>query len=282
MSLVTRLKSKVGKASRMKKVTHFRSLYREGTKVLDVGVSSETEKGPPTRNYFLKNFAYDPKYYTGLGIQDLKGMERLFPGKRFVRYPGGRFPFADREFEWVFSNAVIEHVGGPKEQLAFINEMLRVGRKVFFTTPNKYFPFESHTNAFLVHWNDALFHRWCDMTGRGRRKENLRLLSRRSLEKLLQLSNATSYVLKKDRFMGITMTITAICTSDAVTATATRDAQPAASRPPSSDASKIASGTEESLEPEDSVTDFDASLRARAAPARNGDSRGHDRSTWRE
>ena len=104
-------------------------------------------------------------------------MERLFPGKRFVRYPGGRFPFADQEFEWVFSNAVIEHVGGPADQLEFINEMLRVGRDVFFTTPNKYFPFETHTNAFFLHWNNALFHWWCDKTGRSRRKQNLRLLS---------------------------------------------------------------------------------------------------------
>ena len=86
---------------------------------------------------------------------------------------------------------------------------------VFFTTPNKYFPFETHTNAFFLHWNNALFHWWCDKTGRSRRKQNLRLLSYRSLKKLMQDSNATSYTLKKDRFMGITMTITVICKSDA-------------------------------------------------------------------
>src|SRR5688572_18892764 len=104
-------------------------------------------------------------------------MERLFSGKRFVRYPGGHFPFADQEFGWVFSNAVIEYVGGPAEQLEFINEMLRVERNVFFTTPTKYFLFEAHTNAFFLHWNDGLFHWWCDRTDRGRRRENLRLLS---------------------------------------------------------------------------------------------------------
>jgi hypothetical protein len=46
-------------------------------------------------------------------MQDLNGMERLFPGKRVVRFSGGHSPFADQELGWVFSNAVVEHVGGP-------------------------------------------------------------------------------------------------------------------------------------------------------------------------
>lgn len=211
--IINDLKFKVGKLSREQKLEHFYSHFREGMTVLDVGVSSESKKGRPTRNYFLKNFGYDPKYYTGLGIQDLNGMERLFPGKRFVQYPGGRFPFADQQFAWVFSNAVIEHVGGPAAQLHFLNEMLRVGRDVFFTTPNKYFPFETHTNAFFLHWNNALFYWWCKRTGRGRRRENLYLFSCGRLKKLMQSSNATSFTLRKNRFMGLTMTLTVICTS---------------------------------------------------------------------
>jgi hypothetical protein len=205
-------------------------------------------------------------------------MERMFPGKRFVRYPGGRFPFADQEFGWVFSNAVIEHVGGPKEQLEFINEMLRVGKHVFFTTPNKYFPFETHTNAFFLHWSDALFHRWCDKTGRGRRKHNLRLLSCRSLKKLMQISNATGYVLKKDRFMGITMTITVICTSVSVPIAATRSATASVSHLRSNDTLTIASGSEEPFAADDLVAANAASVGERAAPARNKDLREHPRS----
>jgi SAM-dependent methyltransferase len=231
MSLVNELKSKVGRVSRRQKLADFFSRYREGTSVLDVGVSCETKRGPPNRNYFLKNFVYDPKYYTGLGIQDLAGMDLLFPGKRFVQYPGGHFPFEDQEFEWVFSNAVIEHVGGPKEQLQFINELLRVGRRVFFTTPNRYFPFETHTNAFFLHWSNSLFYWWCDRTGRGRRKDNLRLLSYRSLKSLMEVSNAKSYVLKRNRFLGITMTFTVICTSDPTPVLAGADARLATSGP---------------------------------------------------
>jgi hypothetical protein len=54
-------------------------------------------------------------------------------------------PFADGSFEWVFSNAVIEHVGGWREQERFAKEIQRVAARGYFvTTPNKYFPIEPH------------------------------------------------------------------------------------------------------------------------------------------
>ena len=46
----------------------------------------------------------------------------------------------DGTFDVVFSNAVIEHVGGEEEQLRFVAEALRVGRRAFITTPNRLFP----------------------------------------------------------------------------------------------------------------------------------------------
>jgi 2-polyprenyl-3-methyl-5-hydroxy-6-metoxy-1,4-benzoquinol methylase len=55
-------------------------------------------------------------------------------------------PFADQSFDWVFSNAVIEHVGGIEEQRKFAREISRVARCGYFvTTPNKFFSIEPHT-----------------------------------------------------------------------------------------------------------------------------------------
>lgn len=213
MLLINRLKEKVMKDSREEKLAHFYSHYKEGMTVLDVGVSSETGTGMPARNYFLKNFKYDSKYYMGLGVQDLSKMGDLFPGKRFVQYQRGKFPFDDNEFDWIFSNAVIEHVGNDEAQLFFINEMLRVASNVFFTTPNKYFPIEAHTNIFFLHWNNSIFYSWCK---RYKKKwitrDNLYLLSGRRLRKLMDLSNATSYEVRKNRLLSLVMTYTVICT----------------------------------------------------------------------
>ena len=57
-----------------------------------------------------------------------------------------QMPFADGTFDWVFSNAVIEHVGNRKFQREFANEVRRVARVGYFiTTPNRFFPIEPHT-----------------------------------------------------------------------------------------------------------------------------------------
>lgn len=49
----------------------------------------------------------------------------------------------DNEFDIVFSNSVIEHVG-KEMQMLFAKEVLRVGKKSWIQTPYKHFPIESH------------------------------------------------------------------------------------------------------------------------------------------
>jgi hypothetical protein len=209
--MIIALQNKVSKYSRERKVDHFYSLYKDGESVLDAGVSAESGL-LPLQNYFLKNFRYSRKLYTGLGVQDLSGMEALYPGRRFVQYPGGVFPFTDKEFDWVFSNAVIEHVGESSAQLLFLNEMMRVGKKVFFTTPNRNFPFESHTHIFFLHWNTQMFYKWCKKKKPWFFSHKLYLLNYRRLYELLKNSNASSFSIFKNRFIGIPMTFTVICT----------------------------------------------------------------------
>ena len=52
--------------------------------------------------------------------------------------------YADNEFDVVFSNSVLEHVGTLHDQQCMMNEVARVGRRYFVQTPNYFFPIEPH------------------------------------------------------------------------------------------------------------------------------------------
>src|SRR5699024_1602605 len=61
--------------------------------------------------------------------------------------------FVDNAFDYVISNAVIEHLGGPVGGAQLLAESDRVARKGWaHTTPNRRFPFELHTGVPLLHW----------------------------------------------------------------------------------------------------------------------------------
>jgi len=52
--------------------------------------------------------------------------------------------FREKEFDIVFSNSVIEHVGNYDNQRKMAQEVHRIGKRYFVQTPNYYFPIEPH------------------------------------------------------------------------------------------------------------------------------------------
>jgi SAM-dependent methyltransferase len=89
---------------------------------------------------------------------------------------GCHLPYRDDAADLVLSNAVIEHVGQVAEQRRFAEEQVRVGRHCIITTPNRWFPIESHTSAMFRHWSG----KW-----RESRQEFTRLMSLKEFKELL-------------------------------------------------------------------------------------------------
>lgn len=198
--------------SRIKKIDHFYSMCDPQSSVLDVGVGGyECNEWV---NLFLRKFRFDSSQYTGLAVQPMDDIRNRYSAKKFVEYSGGIFPFTENEFDWVFSNAVIEHVGNQNDQLLFLNEMLRVGKSVFFTTPNKWFPVESHTNVFFRHWFDESFYKWCKLNQPCWSIDNLLLLGKGGLNDIMEESSANEYKIRSNRTLGWPMTFTIVCSTE--------------------------------------------------------------------
>jgi SAM-dependent methyltransferase len=180
----------------------------EETKVLDVGVTCDTSH--PESNYFEKMYPY-PSRIVCVGVEDGSHLEREYPGLRYIRViPGMPLPFGNDEFDIVFSNAVIEHVGSRQSQTRFANELIRVGKQFFITTPNRWFPVEHHTGLPLLHFlPPPLFRRLIRNTAYGRwaSEENLNLLTASSFAALFPASVNTT--VKKIRLFGLTSNLVA-------------------------------------------------------------------------
>jgi SAM-dependent methyltransferase len=156
------------------------------TTVLDVGADElgfGESDGCATLNFFEELYPW-PEQITALGLHEGVGFRERYPGIRYVQGDGCALPFEDGAFDIVFSNAVIEHVGGRERQRRLVSEALRVGRRVFITTPNRMFPVEVHTRLPLVHWLPAAAARRVYGGLRKDFAQDLHLLTRRGLAAL--------------------------------------------------------------------------------------------------
>jgi SAM-dependent methyltransferase len=125
------------------------------TRVVDVGVGDtgfRTEPGVAAGHNFFEALYPWPERITAVSDVPLPNFAREFPQVRCVTASGTELPFEDDAFDVAFSNAVVEHVGGREERRRFVAELCRVAPRVFLSTPNRWFPVETHTLVPLVHW----------------------------------------------------------------------------------------------------------------------------------
>jgi methyltransferase family protein len=146
------LASRISLHVRRKMFALFMEAMRPGpdTTVLDVGVTSDDRFRES--NYFEQLYPY-PQKITCIGTEDGSHLELRYPGLKYRQVRGGEpLPFREGEFDIVFSNAVLEHVGSRASQAAFVRELGRVGKAFFITTPDRLFPFEHHTGLPFLHY----------------------------------------------------------------------------------------------------------------------------------
>lgn len=120
--------------------------------------------------------------------------------------------FKDHEFDVVFSNSVIEHVGNFSDQLRMADEIKRVGKRYFLQTPNRHFLIEPHfffplfqflpraMQIWLVaHFSLGSYPKIPDKQEAMKAIDGIRLLTKKELKILFP--NATFF---EEKFLGLT------------------------------------------------------------------------------
>ena len=190
---------KVAARARAKMYSDFIRMCRpcHKDKVLDVGVSDVITDA----SNMLERLYPHPERITAAGIGSPSDFEVAFPRVRYRQIEANKpLPFSDQEFDIVTSNAVLEHVGSVDNQRRFLEELFRVGRRIFVTVPHRLFPIEHHTGIPILHWTDLGFAFACRLRNKDSwaLPENLILMSRRRL-----LAAAPPDVPVKVRYTGL-------------------------------------------------------------------------------
>lgn len=134
---------KVSPHFRRRRMSRFLQLFPmdAGTRILDVG-------GFPQ----FWQTADVPAHVTSLNLMKVEVPTEIQHRCTAVAGNGTDLPYADGEFDIVFSNSVVEHLGTWENQQKFARELRRVGRRYWVQTPAREFPVEPHLIAPFFHW----------------------------------------------------------------------------------------------------------------------------------
>jgi len=146
---IQRVLKKLSHKSRTKKFELLGSVFkaRPGDRVLDVGASGEVF----LRYTFEDVYPFPERIVAGgATVNEILSTRQFYPQPQYAVFDGCALPFPDKSFDLGFSNAVIEHILGDGRQEKFAKEIMRVSKSWFVTTPNYWYPFESHYHLPLI------------------------------------------------------------------------------------------------------------------------------------
>ena len=187
--------ARLSEASRRRKLTLFYQVMKPTTEttLLDVGAEINPD-GTEDVKQLIDTYPWTGQITAvNLSPDHIQRIQHAYPTLTAHVANACRLPYKDNSFDVVYSNAVIEHVGTSfEQQQTMAAEIMRVGKKWFVATPNRWYPFEFHMRLPLVTWIPGDVYLTCgqlvhyDHVRRhyqwgNPRREDLRLLSAREL-----------------------------------------------------------------------------------------------------
>lgn len=185
--------SKLSYINRVQKLELFKKIVcpTEQMRVLDVG--AEINPSGDRGLQLIDSYPWKSKVTAiNTSPEHVKLIKKHYPEIEAVVGDARDLPWPDKHFDIVHSNAVIEHLGDFENQKKMAAEIMRVGKRWFVTTPNRWYPFEFHLRLPFVTWLPRHGYLW---VGRivsynhmrqkyvfGAKRSGTRLMSARELE----------------------------------------------------------------------------------------------------
>ena len=139
-----RLSDREEKADRIKKILEEELQGKDGwglklnqAKVLDIGTGSGQIA------YYLSEYV---KEVISVDIQDIRTKKE---GYKFIIIREKKLPFKENNFDIIISNQLIEHLPNQKNHIREMWRVLKPNGIVYFTTPNKYYITEPHSEKLF-------------------------------------------------------------------------------------------------------------------------------------
>lgn len=186
--------SRLSRVSRARKLELFDCVMQpdEDVKLLDIG--AEVARDPEDKEQLIDTYPWKENMTTGnISPEHVSALKGQYPEIEAVVADACQLPWPDKHFDIVYSNAVIEHVGDFDRQKQMAAEIMRVGKRWFVTTPNRWYPFEFHMRLPFVTWlpfdgylsvGSIVFYNHIKRRYTvGRRRDDLRLMTARELRK---------------------------------------------------------------------------------------------------
>ena len=178
--------------------------------ILDVGTTSSLDDH---ENLLITSYPFKSKI-SCLSNQSLNKFNLRYKEMKIYKGDGRKMSFKMNKFDYVISTATIEHVGSFNNQVKFIEECLRVSKKkLFITTPNRFFPIDFHTRLPFIHWLPKNIHRkiLTILNENYLNKEkNLNLLCKKSIIKICNKINIQNYKIYLVKTFGLTSNLVLI------------------------------------------------------------------------
>ena len=186
--------SKLSSVSRARKLELFSRVMQpaEDMTLLDIG--AEVAHSGEENHQLIDTYPWKGNITAGnISSKHVSALRKRYPEVESVVADACQLPWPDKHFDIVYSNAVIEHVGDFERQKQMAAEIMRVGKRWFVTTPNRWYPFEFHMRLPFVTWLPFEGYLWVGsvvfynhVKGKytaGRRRDDLRLMTTRELRK---------------------------------------------------------------------------------------------------